>query len=884
MAFNYGLFRFSFVICCLLLPLTMQTLRRDSLLTPSTFDRESLGCELNIELKTASCGNRGLNSVPQNLSIDILRFDLFRNNITSLSSWSFKRYPLITSLDLSQNDIRVIERTALHPLKDLMYLDISFNPHLVLPGTGLLRWARKLSTLSLDSSNLHSLPNDILKWSLRLESVYLDRNHLKVVNVRSCGTSEYVNLSYNQIEHMNADAFNLVCHVGHLDLLGNPIQSVDPGVIASLRVRTLLIGDYPVTFECFRDLFSGISHSGIKEILIMNASIGAFPDNFFDPLRDWPIHLLEFSYMYNKVNDLYPFVFSNLTKVYELSFGNDYISRIEPDYFEGMQDLRVLRVEYCELKDINTGSHTWTVDLVELHLAGNSLTEITPYTFLGLRNLTFLDLYFNERLATFKLNSLSGLDKLQAINISECFVFRWQLGVPALKWLSMNNVYPPWNPLEPGESFKETRSLVSLGLIDSDLYVSHLWDATVNISIFDRLLNLTTLDLSENYDLGKGLPPYIFRQLSALQELSIKYCSIEHLHHLTFLGLISLQKLSLRGNNIHQLHQDLLQGLAQVRSMNLQGNFLSYLDEAIFSNNAKLTTLSLANNKFTSFNQSTFQPIKPSLSSIDLSNNPINCNCDLKWLLDWLSAPIQLLNEDETICSLASLDSVGEKPLLDFDPNELCRLNIVLICVLSLAAICFVVVVGFVYHNRWQLRFKLYLLKLAVLGYNELRDARDHNDYEFDLNIIFYDDDEHWIREQLQPVFEERLPQFERNLFGDDDLVLGMHYLDSVDYVVSRSYKTVIVLSRAAVRDRWFMLKLRISMDHVSDTQTEFVVVVFLEDIPDDEIPFLARLYLSDGRPFLHWPNDERGQEYFWNELVKSLTINLRTNDLIPNE
>ncbi|XP_030842313.1 toll-like receptor 4 [Strongylocentrotus purpuratus] len=403
---------------------------------------------------------------------------------------------------------------------------------------------------------------------------------------------------------------------------------------------------------------------------------------------------------------------------------------IEPDFFEGMQDLRVLRVEYCQLKDINTGSHTWTVDLVELHLAGNFLTEITPYTFFGLRNLTFLDL----------------------------------------------------------------------------------------------------------------------------------------------------------GNNIYRLHQDLFQGLVQVRSMNLQGNFLSYLDEAIFSNNAKLTTLSLANNKLTRFNQSTFQPIKPSLSSIDLSNNPINCNCDLKGLLDWLSGSLQLLNEDETICSLASLDSVGEKPLLDFDPNELCGLNIVLICVLSLAAICFVVIVGFVYHNRWQLRFKLYLLKLAVLGYNELRDARDHNDYEFDLNIIFYDDDEHWIREQLQPAFEERLPQFERNVFGDDDLVIGMHYLDSVDYVVSRSYKTVIVLSRAAVRDRWFMLKLRIAMDHVSDTQTEFVVVVFLEGIPDDEIPFLARLYLSDGRPFLHWPNDERGLEYFWNELVKSLTINLRTNDLIPNE
>ncbi|XP_030844770.1 toll-like receptor 2 type-2 [Strongylocentrotus purpuratus] len=165
-----------------------------------------------------------------------------------------------------------------------------------------------------------------------------------------------------------------------------------------------------------------------------------------------------------------------------------------------------------------------------------------------------------------------------------------------------------------------------------------------------------------------------------------------------------------------------------------------------------------------------------------------------------------------------------------------------------------------------------------------MRDARDHNDYEFDVTIIFYDDDEEWIREQLRPALEERLPQFQRNVFGDQDLVVGMHYLDSVDYVVSHSYKTIIVLSRAAVRDHWFILKFRTTMDHVSDTLTEFVVVVFLEDIPDGEMPFLARLYLSDGRPYIHWTEDVRGQDYFWEELTKNLTINLRTNDLIPNE
>eukprot|EP00057_Strongylocentrotus_purpuratus_P011196 XP_011665670.1 PREDICTED: uncharacterized protein LOC105438954 [Strongylocentrotus purpuratus] len=89
--------------------------------------------------------------------------------------------------------------------------------------------------------------------------------------------------------------------------------------------------------------------------------------------------------------------------------------------------------------------------------------------------------------------------------------------------------------------------------------------------------------------------------------------------------------------------------------------------------------------------------------------------------------------------------------------------NIALYTLTSLAIMFFVVIVLLIFHYRWQLRYKLFLLKLAAVGYNEMRDARDHNDYEFDMNVIFYDDDEEWARERLLPTLEERLPQFERN-------------------------------------------------------------------------------------------------------------------------
>ena len=80
------------------------------------------------------------------------------------------------------------------------------------------------------------------------------------------------------------------------------------------------------------------------------------------------------------------------------------------------------------------------------------------------------------------------------------------------------------------------------------------------------------------------------------------------------------------------------------------------------------------------------------------------------------------------------------------------------------------------------------------------------------------------------------------------------------------------------------MTKFRIAMNHVTDTETENLILVFLEDIPDQELPHLARLHLSGHGAYIRWEKDEEGQEYFWNKLTKHLNINLKVNHLIPPE
>nr|XP_054761046.1 toll-like receptor 4 [Lytechinus pictus] len=354
----------------------------------------------------------------------------------------------------------------------------------------------------------------------------------------------------------------------------------------------------------------------------------------------------------------------------------------------------------------------------------------------------------------------------------------------------------------------------------------------------------------------------------------------------TFTGLESLKYLDLSENYLTKLHPDSLKGLWKLESIDLSGNSLVYLDSDVFSNNQNLSRLTLSGNQLEFFNQSTFDPLISSLLYIDISQNQIAWDCDLRWLVRWvISTPtVKLLQKDKTICGRASLEPLRDKPFLDFNPTELCGFNVYIVCLPSIAVISLIATIMLVYNCRWQLRRWLFLLKLAALGYMEARDHRDHDDYEYDLNVIFHEDDEAWVREHLRVVIEERLPHFQRKVYGDADLVAGMYYLEAIDYAVTRSYKTVVVLSREAINDRWFMLKFRTAIDHVTDTQTEFVLLLFLEDIPGEELPFLVRLCLSDGRPYVHWPEDAIGREYFFDELIVKLTVNLKTNHLIPNE
>ena len=416
----------------------------------------------------------------------------------------------------------------------------------------------------------------------------------------------------------------------------------------------------------------------------------------------------------------------------------------------------------------------------------------------------------------------------------------------------------------------------------SKVTIDDLWDASTNLATFQGLVHLTYIDLGSN-DL-QSLPSGLFPKLAKLLFLKLSDCNIATLETGVFDGLESLKNLYLDHNVIISLPRGIFStSLGQLTLIYLNSNHLESLNEDLFVHTPNITNLDISQNVLSTFSHDTFKPIQLRLNVVDFSENPIECSCDIRWLVDWQKSSVHIAKKNDTICSLTSDVLFREKQVFTIKVDELCVSSVNLYYALPILALVLLCIVSVAYVKRRLFQYKLYLLKLAVLGYKEIHDPREHTDYDFDLNIIFTNEDKEWA-DYLRRRLEDGLPHFNRVVFGDEGLPFGMYYLDAVLHVIEHSFKTVLLLSMAATRDHEFMMKLRTALNHVTTTRTQCTLLIFVEEIPDDNLPQLVKLYLSEERPYICWDADETAQIYFWEKLVKSLKVNLRCNDMIPPE
>uniref|UniRef100_I3IUH1 Slit homolog 1b (Drosophila) n=1 Tax=Oreochromis niloticus TaxID=8128 RepID=I3IUH1_ORENI len=139
----------------------------------------------------------------------------------------------------------------------------------------------------------------------------------------------------------------------------------------------------------------------------------------------------------------------------------------------------------------------------------------------------------------------------------------------------------------------------------------------------------------------KSVPPGAFTSYKKLRRIDLSNNQISEIAPDAFHGLRALSSLVLYGNKITELPSGVFDGLASLELLLLNANKIHCIRANVFKDLENLALLSLYDNKIQSLAKGTFSSLR-SIQTLHLAQNPFVCDCNVKWLADFLrSNPIE---------------------------------------------------------------------------------------------------------------------------------------------------------------------------------------------------------------------------------------------------
>lgn len=328
--------------------------------------------------------------------------------------------------------------------------------------------------------------------------------------------------------------------------------------------------------------------------------------------------------------------------------------------------------------------------LEELHLNHNKIGSINNKTFIGLNSLTVLNLRGNF-LDTIGYGVFSTLSKLEELNLGQNRISRIEIGafdsLTNLRVLVLDDNQlsmvpsPALAPLSNlAELFLGINSFRTIpdGAFEMLPHLNNLdlkGAALLNISLhaFRGLENsLRQLELSDNR--LQRVPTVHISELVRLEELSLGQNDFQIISEGAFVGLKNLRRLEISGS----MHLRKIQAGAFATNTNLESiiitsnKMLNEVQEGALSGLPHLKHVVLRDNALTTLDEGLFPWAE--LHTIDLTDNPILCDCRILWLRNLLvlKNSSQLTNrQQETTIYCHAPERLRAEPLVAISPTLL---------------------------------------------------------------------------------------------------------------------------------------------------------------------------------------------------------------------
>ncbi|XP_053688640.1 leucine-rich repeats and immunoglobulin-like domains protein 1 [Sabethes cyaneus] len=296
-------------------------------------------------------------------------------------------------------------------------------------------------------------------------------------------------------------------------------------------------------------------------------------------------------------------IFVYQRRLLQLHLNNNKVSTINNKTFHGLEELRVLNLRANFLDELNAAMFKSLPKLEELNLSQNRIGKIDAQTFEGLTSLRILHLNDNA------LSMISAPTFQPLRMLAELF-----LGTNLL------------NQIQPGV-FQGLNKLRKLNVRGSML-------VNITVETFRGVENIRSLDISDNHLLH--VPTVQLSMLKRLEELVIGQNDFQFIPEGAFFGLVNLRKIDISGAlNLMRIQAGAFSANTNLDTIVIASNkILEDIEEGAFSGLPHIENVVLRDNAIRSVREELL-PWKQ-LKNFDLSENPLICNCHLRWLRNLL--------------------------------------------------------------------------------------------------------------------------------------------------------------------------------------------------------------------------------------------------------
>ncbi|XP_033646149.1 leucine-rich repeat-containing G-protein coupled receptor 5-like [Asterias rubens] len=374
--------------------------------------------------------------------------------------------------------------------------------------------------------------------SVDIIAVDCTRRNLTEVPLDLPANTVEINLSFNNLTALPADAFSHVTRLRHLKLVGNRIRTLNEDVFRGLKELHSL----DLQLNIFQKLPSKAFHPDLANLRTLNLN-----SNY---IEDFPGHAL-----------------LNLHSLRHLYVEGNRLNRIPTEAISLVPELTVLLLSSNAITMVQDHAFQNNTKLIELSLNNNSIQVISTHAFSGLYNLKGLDFRYNyHRIKNIKQGAFRNLTNLNALAISDV------------------------DNLSEFPDLSGTTSLERLTIDRCSL-------TAIPTTFCDGMHHLKELDLHNNKI--ESIPS--FSNCSQLQYLNLGLNKLSSLESTPFQGLNQLSHLYLGENNIERIRADSFEGLSAAYELDLGNNDIIEIDEKAFLPLKQLETLRLNGNRFPDF-------------------------------------------------------------------------------------------------------------------------------------------------------------------------------------------------------------------------------------------------------------------------------------------